>query len=97
MTRVRCDGRQRALVSVERQGKRAELVEPEPIDHLSAESLGFGGVGEVHVGRLIVFRLQAQGEAEARERVDAMCRQLLANPVTEDFEVTVRAAAGSAA
>lgn len=60
-------------------------------------SLGFGGVGEVHVGRLIVFRLQAEDEGQARERVDAMCRQLLANPVTEDFAVTVRAAAGSAA
>lgn len=60
-------------------------------------SLGFGGVGEVHVGRLIVFSLEAESEAEARGRVDAMCRQLLANPVTEDYDVTVRAAAGSAA
>ncbi len=60
-------------------------------------SLGFGGVGDVHVGRLIVFTLQADSEAEARERVDAMCRQLLANPVTEDYDVTVGAPAGSAA
>ncbi|HEX8391706.1 MAG TPA: phosphoribosylformylglycinamidine synthase subunit PurS [Longimicrobium sp.] len=57
-------------------------------------SLGFDGVDEVHVGRLIVFGLRAGDEGEARERVDAMCRQLLANPVTEDFAVTV--AAGSA-
>lgn len=60
-------------------------------------SLGFDGVGEVHVGRLIVFGLTAASEAEARERADAMCRQLLANPVTEDFQVAVRAPAGSAA
>ncbi|HST59674.1 MAG TPA: phosphoribosylformylglycinamidine synthase subunit PurS [Longimicrobium sp.] len=60
-------------------------------------SLGFGGVGEVHVGRLIVFTLQAGSENEAREQATAMCRQLLANPVTEDFDVAVRAAAGSAA
>lgn len=60
-------------------------------------SLGFDGVGEVHVGRLIVFGLQASSEADARERADAMCRQLLANPVTEDFTVAVRAPAGSAA
>ena len=59
-------------------------------------SLGFAGVGEVHVGRLIVFTLQADGEADARERAEAMCRQLLANPVTEDFAVTVGAPAGSA-
>jgi phosphoribosylformylglycinamidine synthase len=59
-------------------------------------TLGFSGVGEVHVGRLIVFSLQAASEAEARERADAMCRQLLANPVTEDYAVTVGAPAGSA-
>jgi phosphoribosylformylglycinamidine synthase len=55
-------------------------------------SLGFAGVSEVHVGRLIVFQLQAAGEGEARERGEAMCRQLLANPVTEDFSVQVRSA-----
>lgn len=60
-------------------------------------SLGFGGVGEVHVGRLIVFSLRAENEGEAREQATAMCRQLLANPVTEDFDVAVRTAAGSAA
>ena len=60
-------------------------------------ALGFGGVGEVHVGRLIVFTLRAESEAEAREQAGAMCRQLLANPVTEDFDVAVGAPAGSAA
>lgn len=60
-------------------------------------SLGFEGVSEVHVGRFVTFALAAASEDEARERVDAMCRQLLANPVTEDFRVDVRAAAGSAA
>jgi phosphoribosylformylglycinamidine synthase len=52
-------------------------------------SLGFGGVGEVHVGRIIVFSLAADGESGARETAEAMCRQLLANPVTEDFRITV--------
>jgi len=59
-------------------------------------ALGFRGVREVHVGRLIVFQLDAESEDEARERSEAMCRQLLANPVTEDFSVRVAAASGSA-
>jgi phosphoribosylformylglycinamidine synthase len=59
-------------------------------------ALGFHGVREVHVGRLIVFHMDAEGEDEARERSEAMCRQLLANPVTEDFSVRVAAASGSA-
>jgi phosphoribosylformylglycinamidine synthase len=52
-------------------------------------SLGFNGVGEVHVGRIVVFSLAAEGEPQAREAAEAMCRQLLANPVTEDFRITV--------
>lgn len=52
-------------------------------------SLGFNGVGEVHVGRIVVFSLAAEGESQARESAEAMCRQLLANPVTEDFRITV--------
>jgi phosphoribosylformylglycinamidine synthase len=52
-------------------------------------SLGFAGVGEVHVGRIVVFTLSADGESQARELAESMCRQLLANPVTEDFRITV--------
>ncbi|HEU0015448.1 MAG TPA: phosphoribosylformylglycinamidine synthase subunit PurS [Longimicrobium sp.] len=58
-------------------------------------SLGFGGVSEVHVGRLIVFSLAARSADEARERADAMCRQLLANPVTEDYDVRVAEGTGA--
>ncbi|CAN5123104.1 phosphoribosylformylglycinamidine synthase subunit PurS [soil metagenome] len=52
-------------------------------------SLGFDGVSDVHVGRLITLRLLAQSEIDARERAEAMCRRLLANPVTEEFDVRV--------
>jgi phosphoribosylformylglycinamidine synthase len=52
-------------------------------------SLGFDGVSDVHVGRLITLRLLAQSETDARERAEAMCRRLLANPVTEEFDVRV--------
>jgi phosphoribosylformylglycinamidine synthase subunit PurS len=60
-------------------------------------SLGYDGVHDVHVGRLIVLTLGADSEDAARERVDEMCRKLLANPVTEDYEIAVSGAAGSPA
>jgi phosphoribosylformylglycinamidine synthase subunit PurS len=56
-------------------------------------SLGFGEVNEVHVGRLLRLEVREPSEAAARERAEAMCRGLLANPVTEDFEIEVRQAA----
>ncbi|MEX2583327.1 MAG: phosphoribosylformylglycinamidine synthase subunit PurS [Gemmatimonadota bacterium] len=52
-------------------------------------NLGFAGVGEVHVGRLIRIDLDAASIEEAQERAHKMCRQLLANPVTEDYDVQV--------
>jgi phosphoribosylformylglycinamidine synthase subunit PurS len=56
-------------------------------------SLGFGEVAEVHVGRLLRLEVSEPSEEAARERAVAMCRGLLANPVTEDFEVEVRSGA----
>ena len=48
-------------------------------------SLGFGEVTDVRVGKYIEVRLDAGSEREARERVDAMCRRMLANDVIEDY------------
>jgi len=50
-------------------------------------SLGFGTVREVHVGRHIVIENEAADADEAKDAVRAMCERLLANPVTEDFEI----------
>jgi phosphoribosylformylglycinamidine synthase PurS subunit len=50
-------------------------------------SLGFGTVREVHVGRHIVIESEAADADEAKNAVRAMCERLLANPVTEDFEI----------
>lgn len=50
-------------------------------------SLGFGTVREVHVGRHIVIENEAASADEAKDAVRAMCERLLANPVTEDFEI----------
>jgi phosphoribosylformylglycinamidine synthase len=58
-------------------------------------SLGFAGVREVHVGRHLVLAVDAANEAEARAQVTAMCGQLLANPVIEDFEIASVASEGA--
>ena len=50
-------------------------------------TLGFSGVASVHVGRHLVLDVDSASEADAREQTSRMCAQLLANPVTEDFEI----------
>ena len=50
-------------------------------------TLGFKSVGDVHVGRHIVLDVDAKSPGDAEKDVRAMCAKLLANPVTEDFEI----------
>ncbi len=52
-------------------------------------SLGFPGVGDVRIGKVIELDLDATDEAAARVQVDAMCRALLANPVIETYVVDI--------
>jgi phosphoribosylformylglycinamidine synthase len=52
-------------------------------------TLGFREVSDVRVGKYIEVRLESTNEQEARQRVEAMCRQLLANHVIEDFHFEI--------
>jgi len=44
-------------------------------------ALGFEGVANVHVGRLVEL------DVEDESRVPEMCERLLANPLIEDYEI----------
>ena len=59
--------------------------------HSALHSLEFADVEDVRVGRLIRVRMKATSEDDARKRVEEMCKQLLANPVTEDYNISVGA------
>jgi phosphoribosylformylglycinamidine synthase PurS subunit len=50
-------------------------------------ALGFEGVSNVHVGRLIELELSDGGPEEVTARVDEMCERLLANPLIESYEI----------
>ena len=49
--------------------------------------LGFGDVRELRVGKLIDVDVDAATPAIARQRVDEMCRKLLANTILEDYTI----------
>ena len=72
---------------------RPGLLDPEgkAIQH-ALRSLDYEGVQDVRVGKILYLDLEATSEDEARERAEAMCRRLLANPVTQDFEIEVQEA-----
>ncbi|MGI9425897.1 MAG: phosphoribosylformylglycinamidine synthase subunit PurS [Hyphomicrobiaceae bacterium] len=47
--------------------------------------LGFAGVDEVRQGKFIEVELAETDESLAREQVERMCRELLANTVIENY------------
>jgi len=70
---------------------RPGLLDPEGnAIHHALESLDYGGVEEVRVGKAIYLDLDAGSEEEARATADEMCRKLLANPVTEEYAIEVQ-------
>jgi phosphoribosylformylglycinamidine synthase PurS subunit len=62
-------------------------------------TLGLKGIGHVRVGKRIELTLDAADEAAARSILDEACHRFLANPVIEQFEVSLASAGepGSAA
>lgn len=51
--------------------------------------LGFAGVKDLRVGKVLELELEEQDPTRARARLEEMCRKLLANPVTEDYTVEI--------
>lgn len=72
---------------------RAALLDPQgqAVEH-ALHALGFGEVTKVRVGKHLVLELSAADRDEAAARARLMCDRLLANPVTEDYQVAVETA-----
>ncbi len=79
MSRFRC-----AIHIVPRRG----ILDPQGKAVADAlHSLGFAAVGDVRVGRYVIVETEAASADEARQAARTMCDKLLANPVTEDFDI----------
>ena len=49
--------------------------------------LGITEVTDVRIGRLVELEVEADSDSSALERVEQVCRELLANPIIERYEV----------
>ncbi len=61
---------------------KAGILDPQGVAvERALPALGFEGVRNVHVGRLVEL------DVEDADQLDEMCRRLLANPLIEDYEI----------
>ena len=72
---------------------RSGLLDPQglAVEH-ALHALGFGEANDVRMGKHLVLQLDAASRDDAAARAKAMCDRLLANPVTEDYQIAVEAA-----
>ncbi len=70
--------------------RRPGIADPEAVTVSRAlRELGFDTVVGVGMGRSLVIDVDETDPEAAREAADRMCRQLLANPVLEDYTIEV--------
>ena len=70
---------------------RRALLDPQgqAVEH-ALGALGFPAVSDVRVGKALTLELDRADRAQAERDARTMCERLLANPVTEDFTLSVR-------
>jgi phosphoribosylformylglycinamidine synthase len=70
--------------------RRPEIADPQGTTIQRAlHDLGHNDVMSVRVDRVIHLEVEGEDPALVQTRVEEMCRQVLANPVLEDFSVEV--------
>ncbi|MGH9906385.1 MAG: phosphoribosylformylglycinamidine synthase subunit PurS [Pyrinomonadaceae bacterium] len=58
----------------------------------SVELLGYGGVSDIRQGKYFQISLDnSLGEEQARESLARMAREVLSNPIIEDYRVEIEA------
>jgi len=53
------------------------------------ESLGYKGILDVRMGKLITIRLDIKDKTTAKQKIDEMCEKLLANPIIENYHFQI--------
>ena len=70
---------------------KAGILDPQGVAvERALPALGFAGVANVHVGRMVELEL------DDPQQLQAMCEKLLANPLVEDYEVQLLEGGASA-
>lgn len=54
------------------------------------EAIGYKGLEEVRMGKLVVLKLNYQDKKKLAEDIEGMCKKLLANPIIENYSYKIK-------
>ncbi|MCX6147976.1 MAG: phosphoribosylformylglycinamidine synthase subunit PurS [Candidatus Kapabacteria bacterium] len=63
-------------------------VQGKAIEH-ALHSLDFEMINNVRIGKYITLNIEAQNDGQAKVFVENACKELLSNPIIEDFNIEI--------
>ena len=67
---------------------KKDVLDPQgKVIHQTLDGMGFNGINEVRQGKYFVIDTKENDKNVAEEKVEEMCKKLLANLVIEDFKI----------
>ena len=67
---------------------KKDVLDPQgKVIHQTLDGMGFEGINEVRQGKYFEINIKENDKKKAEEKVDEMCKKLLANLVIEDFKI----------
>ena len=67
---------------------KKDVLDPQgKVIHQTLDGMGFEGINEVRQGKYFEIDISESDKKKAEEKVEEMCKKLLANLVIEDFKI----------
>ena len=67
---------------------KKDVLDPQgKVIHQTLDGMGFEGINEVRQGKYFEIDTNESDKKKAEEKVELMCKKLLANLVIEDFKI----------
>ena len=67
---------------------KKDVLDPQgKIIHQTLDGMGFEGINEIRQGKYFEIDTKESDKKKAEEKVEEMCKKLLANLVIEDFKI----------
>ena len=67
---------------------KKDVLDPQgKVIHQTLDGMGFEGINEVRQGKYVEIDTKEKDKKKAEEKIEEMCKKLLANLVIEDFKI----------
>lgn len=64
-------------------------VQGKTVEH-ALESMKMGDITGIRIGKFVTLKVEADDSAKAYEIVDKACKELIANPIIEDYKIELK-------